>query len=115
MTAVAKANAVPIHYEHRNGAVVVTPEDEGRFALAVEMAYRRSCPLFQDRALFRTQFEQLLRKLAHWLAAHEDVIGEASVTLRGAALEFLLVRKGTRYDADFEDELSDLDIAIAQD
>jgi hypothetical protein len=112
---VATTNALPIRYESRNGIVVVRPNDEDRFALAVEAAYCGSCPLFQDRALFRAQFERTLQKLARWLTAHKRQIVQARVTLRGTTLQFLVMHKAKRYDTAFQDQLSELDIAIAQD
>lgn len=103
-----------LKYEDRDGSVVVTPDDEDRFMITVEAAIR-ACQAYHQQAVFRMQFKQTLQKVAEWLRAHESHVGQAYVTVRDAGLLFLVVRKQPQYDSGFEDDLTDLDLQIAQD
>lgn len=103
-----------LRYEDRDGMVVVTPEDEDRFAITVEAAIQ-ACQVFREQALFRLQFKQTLQKVAEWLNDHADDVAQAYLTVRDAGLLFLVARKSNRYDQHFEDDLTELDIQIAQD
>lgn len=103
-----------LRYEDRNGSVVVTPEDNDRFMITVEAAIR-ACQAYHQQAVFQLQFKQTLQKLGEWLRAHQQDVGEAYVTVRDAGLLFLVVRRQAEYDSQFEDDLTDLDMQIAQD
>lgn len=102
-----------LEYSDEGGMVTVTPKDRDRFSIQLN----RAIEILQRAAKaeqFRSQFSLLLRTLAEWLKSRDDV-QSAHVTLRDGSLLFLVMRKSADYDEAFEDELSDLDVAIAND
>jgi len=52
-------------------------------------------------------------KIKEWLSAHDDKIVRAFLVTRPHSLLLLVVCAEARYDAQFQDELTDLDLAIA--
>jgi hypothetical protein len=102
-----------LHWHNERGQIVVTPKDNDRFMVSI----RRAVEVLQKSSAFEqfnVQFRLLLKLLATWLEKRKDV-KSAHLTLRDGALSFVVVRMSARYDAQFEDELSDLDIEIAND
>lgn len=102
-----------LRWDMRDNLVTVSPEDENRFCIKV----RRAIEILQQadrKEEFREQFNLLLRVLARWLNDQHD-IDKAFLTQRDGALAFVLVRKSSAYDEDFEDALSDLDFNVAND
>jgi hypothetical protein len=114
-----KAN--PLHpilhlrYQERDGTLVVEPEDEDRFTITVEAAIK-ACRVFLEQArMFQSQFNHLHKRLATWLKQHNENVNRAYLTVRDADLLFLVVRDSRRYDDEFEDALTELDVSIACD
>jgi len=105
-----------IYLDYADGAskVTVTPKNEDRFVMSVRDA-AEACQMAHDRDAFVKQFEALLARLAQWLKEHADNFCEAFVTIRDSGLLFVVLRDGARFDANFEDTLTDLDLEIAQD
>jgi hypothetical protein len=110
----ATRNVTQLRFEDKDGLVVVTPEDEDRFSITVEAAIR-ACQVDQKDAIFRFQFKRMLNQLAAWLTARSEHVAKAFVSVREVGLLFLVVRKARNNDAFFEDDLTDLDLQIAQD
>jgi len=111
--ATTTTGAVQLRWDMKDGLVVVTAEDQDRFAIKV----RRAIEILQqgDHAdKFGTEFQLLLRLLAEWLKDRSG-IEKAFLTHRDGALSFVVVRSSCEYDDDFEDALSDLDVDIAAD
>ena len=105
---------IQLHHENdQTPGVLITPGDEDRFPLSMSSAIR-GCRLANKLDVHIRQFRDLLPYLAQWLAAHEDRIDRAYVGTRDGGLLFLIVQAGRRYDAVLEDELTQLDISIAQ-
>lgn len=94
--------------------VVVLTEKEERFAITVDEAIA-ACRASTNIREFKRQFNQLLQKLGHWIGNHQKKIRFAFLTVRDQGLLFLVVRKETKYDREFEDELTELDVAVAHD
>ena len=61
------------------------------------------------------QFDFLLEVLARWLKDRTASVSQATVTLHENSLAFVVVQKNESYDEKFQDDLSDLEFAIAQD
>ncbi len=114
MTQATKPNILRLDYQEPGGTVLVVPADQDRFALTVEEAVK-ACRAYERAATFQRQFKILLRMLADWIREHRANVGEAYVTVRDAGLLFLVVKQSAAYDDTFEDELTQLDLAVAQD
>ncbi len=104
-----------IHLDHADDAeVVVTTEAGDVFTLPLQAAIQ-ACGSAEKVNLFRKQFGSMLGMLSTWLDANSAAVQQAFVTFRDAGLLFLVVRNASRFDDAFEDSLTDLDLAVAQD
>jgi hypothetical protein len=102
-----------LEWSEQDGTIVVVPQNQTRFKLKLN----RAVEILQqahNEAKFAIQFELLLTLLARWIKGRVD-IRDAFVTIRDSALLFIVVRAECEYDEQFEDELSRLDIEIAND
>ena len=93
--------------------VIVTPEDQDRFFLTVEDAIE-ACKAHSGFTEFQKTFKDFLTHLAKWIEARREKIKEAYVTVRQNDMLFLVVQTGKAFEWEFEDELTDLDLLIAQ-
>jgi hypothetical protein len=105
---------IVLHHSQADGQVLVQTSDEDRFMVTVDAAIR-ACRLYDKMTEFRSQFKRLIDKLREWVEARKDQIREALVTPYERGLLFLVVRRASEYDRDFEDELTELDLAVAHD
>ena len=94
--------------------VVVTPEDQDRFALSVEDAIE-ACRAQEKRQQFQRQHDILIRQLSDWLHKHEENVDRAYVTTRDNGLLFLVVTRSIQMNPQLQDDLTELDLAIAND
>lgn len=115
MSPSTRTEPIRLHYEDRTRQVVVTAkEDKGRFVTTVEAAIE-ACAARQNAAEFCSQFQELLRHLDEWIKTHRKKISKAFVTVRDTGLLFLILQHSPEYDRALEDELTELDVEIAQD
>jgi hypothetical protein len=105
---------IQLNWQEKNSVVTVIPGDEKLFYITIEKAIE-ACRAKNESVIFINQFMRLLNKLALWNKNHENDISNAFLTVRDANLLFLIVKKSVKFDSEFEDELTDLDIEIAQD
>jgi hypothetical protein len=102
-----------LEWRELDGTLVVTPRDEDRFSIklnrAIDVLRRAS-----NEERVASQLRLLLRTLAEWIARRDD-IASAYLTLREGGLCVLLVRKEVLYSESFEDAVTELDIALAND
>jgi hypothetical protein len=96
-----------------DGIVTVVPTNQDRFSLSIKQAVRelRLANQIDD---FRQQLDLLMKVLGSWLGQRSDV-SDAYLTLRNGKLAFVVIRAESRYNSEFEDDISDLDIDIAED
>jgi hypothetical protein len=88
--------------------------DGDRYSIPVELAVRTFRP-FEPLVAYLDQLGKVLGKLQGWLEAHQDAVDRAYLTTREDRLHFVVVRKAVRHDEALSSELTDLDLAIAQD
>jgi hypothetical protein len=93
--------------------VTVTPRDADRYAIKMQRAIEL-LQVGQKIEQFNQQFQLLQNILADWLRQRDDILG-AYITFRDGLLAFVVVRNVVRYDEQFEDSLSELDMSIAND
>jgi len=108
------SSVIELHFENRDGQVRVMLPDNHIMAMSVEVAVH-ACRAFKDQILFKAQFDCLLPCLAEWIHRHRDNVKDAYLTTRDSGLLFLVVAKGATFNDSFEDELTGLDIEIAND
>ncbi len=108
-----QSQVIQLVWEQKDGIVTVTPRDNDRFAIkvgkAIQVLQQVDC-----RQKFQEQLQLLNKELAGWLEGHDEVKA-AFLTLRDGCFAFVVARETAEYDEDFEDELSALDVRLAQD
>lgn len=115
MDTATTGQTIRLDYFKKGQQVVVTPHDMDRFMLSVQEA-ATACKVGHQAIRFGKQFEQkLLPRLAGWLRKHERRVRRGLLTTREGRLLFLVVRRQAECDLKLTDDLSDLDMEIAQD
>lgn len=112
------AKSVELDWYAEDETVIVTPRNQRRFEIQKDRAIR-ALQQEQDKVgdLDQTarQFNLLLERLANWIEARKEKILRGILTLRDGKLLFLVIQETPEYDEDFEDDLSALDVEIAND
>ncbi len=105
---------IRLSWSEKDKRIVFEPEDNDRFSLTVEEAIE-ACEVYdkEGRALFRKQFKELLNFLGNWSYGQREKIHKVSVTVRDKGLLFLVIANSKKYDADFDELLTKLDLHIA--
>ncbi|QDU36167.1 hypothetical protein Mal4_04500 [Maioricimonas rarisocia] len=103
--------AVEIDWYAEEDRVEVIPRDQQRFDLQKD----RVINLLQLADHGEKQLLLLLRQLGEWFDRNSGRIPAAYLTLRDNTLLFLVISETPACDDELEDELSDLDLAIAND
>jgi len=99
----------------KRGQVLVTSRQGDRFIIESIEEAAVACQQGQDIIDFRRQVSDLLLpRLSAWIKEHRARVQKAFLTLRDGYLLFLVIRKQVRYDEEFTDRLTDLDIEIAR-
>lgn len=69
----------------------------------------------KDSDRFKLQFDLLLEKLGLWVKKRTNRLSTGIVTLQDNSLVLVVVQSNDRYDEELQDDLAELDYAIAQD
>jgi hypothetical protein len=110
--------AQPISYvlldEGTGGQVQVIRKNRDQFFLSLGEAVAVCAAFVMSRADFVSQMSDLLDKLSEWVRIRGDKIKSAFFTVRpdNSAL-FVVTQREVPFDATLSDELTDLDIEIA--
>jgi hypothetical protein len=97
-------------------ALLVETEDGDRFLTTVaEVASVLRIVDPKEILKFQKEYSVLSKRLLEWLRIHRDVAKTAYLTARDHGLIFIVIPKQPKYDREFEDFLSDLDLEIAND
>lgn len=100
---------------NQQGKVTVTPENEDRFVMTIQDA-TLACQIGQNRKAFRSQFKELMDKLADWLREHRKSVHKSFLTAgSGGSLLFLVIRSRKKFDRPLTEALALLDASIARD
>lgn len=99
----------------RQEKVLIEPENGDRFLMTMQDAVH-ACQFEEEKVKeFRAQFRLLVEHLKGWMQKHRDKIRRAFLTTRENQILFLVERNQVRYDLEFEQELAQLLLQIAQD
>lgn len=113
-TAATSQEPLQLDWRQQNRRIVVTPEDEDRYILTVQEAIR-SCRVAEQSVLFDRQFRTLRDHLATWIRDNLPKIGRAFLTVHDGEWLFLVLTRLPKCDERFEEELTKLDLEVAQD
>jgi hypothetical protein len=100
--------------EETGGKVQVIRKNRDQFFLSLGEAVAVCAAFAASRADFKNQMPDLLDKLSEWVKARQDKIKSAYFTVRpdNSAL-FLVTQREVPFDETLSDDLTDLDIEIA--
>lgn len=110
--AIQKRNSLILLDESTSEEVLVVTRDDDRFVTTAKDA-ARACQAYDDQLAFGRQFEELLERLAHWVQVRTSAISSAFITVRTTDILFVVVQKQVAYDAELVDQLTDIDISVA--
>lgn len=114
MSVTSKSNkTVQLDWADEHGQITVTPRNQDRFTIKIRKAVE-ALQMADAAEAFEGQLQLLLSELASWIQG-ETGLREAHLTMQEGAFAFVVVTKTATYDSEFEDRLTDLDLAIAQD
>lgn len=112
MSTTASRSSIILLDAAKPSQVVVVPEDKDRFCLTVQQAIR-ACQATDNEYRFGQQFEALLQRLSAWLTERKERVSSAAVTIRQSDILFYVVQKAVERDNVLADELTSLDLEIA--
>lgn len=112
-TKLTKSQVIQLDARNEGGLVTVTPEDQDRFNIRVGDAIQ-ACQVAQETEQAHRRFNFLLKRLAEWVLARED-LQTAFVTTRDRVFAFVAIHKTAEYDRAFEDSLAQLELELARD
>jgi hypothetical protein len=107
-------NVVEIDWYDESDEIVVTPKNQLRFTIQKDRAIE-ALRIVKDAERFTLQFDLLLGKLGRWVKERTRDIQTAIITLQDNSLMFIVVQAENRYDEQLQDDLAELDFAVAQD
>ena len=111
---VVQPNVIELHFADEGGQVRVVPPDRDIMAMPIEAAIE-ACRAFKRQIAFKDQFDLLLDRLAQWISERQEKLSRAYLTTRDAGLLFLVALEGGELDQEIEDDLTALDVDIAND
>jgi hypothetical protein len=104
---------VRLKWSEKDRTVVFETSDKDLFTMKVKEVIQACNILQQQSDKFESQFNDLKNILGNWIHERKDKIAKAFVTIRDTRILFIAITKDVEYDSGFEDELTDLDWAIA--
>jgi hypothetical protein len=108
-----KQLAEPLRLDfHSVQQVVVTYADGDRWVTTAKEA-ALACRSSLDHETWKKQFESFLGHIHEWAKAHGDIVHAAFVGISSEGLTGVIITKGTEYRLDFDDEVTSLDIDLA--
>ncbi len=104
---------IRVKWSEKDRTVLFDTQDEDRFTMKVKEVIQ-ACNIHQQGNEFESQFNDLKNILGNWIHERKNKIAKAFVTIRDTRILFLAVTKDVEYDSELEDEITALDLAIAQ-
>ncbi len=105
---------VLLRYFRKDQKIVVEPEDKDRYMITMREAVA-ACGAYLEELKFREQFRVLLNRCGVWINKHEKQIADAYMTIQDGGVLFLVIQEGKVRDSSLSNNLSALDIEIAND
>jgi len=104
---------IRVKWSEKDRTVLFDTQDEDRFTMKVKEVIQ-ACNIHQQSNEFESQFNDLKNILGNWIHERKNKIVKAFVTIRDTRILFLAVTKDVEYNSELEDEITALDLAIAQ-
>lgn len=98
--------------ESSNQNVIVVSKEEDRFVITAQAAVE-ACKASDRSIQFSNQFERLMVKLAEWVTERRSQISKAYLTVCQHGTLFVVIQKSASCQDQLVDELTDLDLFVA--
>lgn len=112
MSATATRSSIILLDASETNQVVVVPPNKDKFCLPIQQAIK-ACQATDNSYRCGQQFEALLERLSTWLTERKSRISSAAVTIRQSDILFYVVQKDVGRDSELADDLTSLDLEIA--
>lgn len=93
------------------GEVVVTPQDQDRFVMTVQVAVN-ACRAHNDQVVWREQFLHFAAAIHDWCKSRASKLRAAYLSVRGSGLAVFILTKEPTFDFEFNREVSALDLEL---
>lgn len=102
--------------EETEAQVRVKQKNRDQFFLSLGEAVAACAAFVKSSKYFTSQVADLLEVLSNWVKARKDRIRSANLTFRlDNSVLFVITQKGVAFDEELSKDLTELDIAIAND
>jgi hypothetical protein len=106
--------AEPIRLDFESVQRVLVTDDNGDRWLTTVREAAQACRSALDQQEWKEQFQSFLGHIYEWSKKHADIVFAAYVGVSSEGLTGVIVTKGTEYRLDFDDEVTKLDIELAE-
>ena len=103
--------AIQLDFQSRQ-QVVITGTEGDRWVTTVNEA-AQACRSALDQKSWEEEFRSFLTRINEWAKQHSDVVSAAFVGVSCEGLTGVIITKGPDYRMDFDDEVTQLDIELA--
>jgi hypothetical protein len=105
----------PIRLDFQSVQKVIITDDEAgdRWMTTVKEA-AQACRSDLEQKEWKEEFESFLGHIYEWAKGHSDIVTAAYVGVSSEGLTGVIITKGREYRFDFDDEVTNLDIELAQ-
>lgn len=93
--------------------ILVMPDDNDNFVISFD-DLTRACKTWVETKEFLQHVKDLLSQLSVWLGARRHEIQKAFVGLDGNGITVVIVQRSTRFDPDFERDVSELELKLGE-
>lgn len=111
---ISKRSTIVLFEDGNGSSVMVIPKDRDKFCVTVEEAVK-ACRMVDTSYSFVRQVADLQEELARWINARRHLIQSAYISFREAGILFVVAQSRVERDNALADELTELDITIAND
>ncbi len=105
---------IRLKWSQQEQKIVVEPEDEDRFVITMREAVA-VCGAYLEERKFREQVSLLLSRCATWIDKNKQQIDTAYMTIQDGGILFLVIQEGKARNSSLSNDLSALDVEIAND
>jgi hypothetical protein len=109
----SKQEAIQLNFQSVQQVVVTDKDGKDRWVTTVKEA-AQACRSALAEQEWKQQFEAFLGRIHQWAGEHGDMVSAAFVGVSSEGLTGVIITKGPEYRHEFDDEVTDLDIELAQ-
>ncbi len=109
---IAKPGAIRLNFRSEE-RIVIEPDNKDLFVVTMREA-ASACSQAQDEKEFAVEFDRFLFHVHQWCEAHADRVQSGCIAIGDGVLNIFIRTKRDRFDFEFDETLSGLDIELVQ-